>query len=42
MKFEDIKYEKSAKTDSSSSGESGISVNDSACDERASDDIEVS
>lgn len=43
MKFEDLKYEKTAKTyDSSSSGESGISVNDSASDERASDDIEVS
>ncbi|KAG4068427.1 hypothetical protein HA402_007947 [Bradysia odoriphaga] len=42
MKFEDIEYEKRAKTsDSSSSGESGISVNDSASDERAADDIEV-
>lgn len=43
MKFEDIEYEKKAKTsDSSSTGESGISVNDSVSDERASDDIEVS
>lgn len=43
MKFEDIEYEKKAKTsDTSSSGESGISVNDSVSDERPSDDIEVS
>lgn len=43
MKFEDIEYEKTAKaSDSSSTDESGISISDSASDERPSDDIEVS
>lgn len=43
MKFEYLEYEKSVKTsNSSSTGESGISLNDSVSDERASDDIEVS
>lgn len=43
MKFEDIEYEKAAKkSDSSSTGESGISSNDSESDEKAADDIEVS
>lgn len=43
MKFEDIEYEKTAKnSDSSSTGESGISLSDSTSDERSSDDIEVS
>lgn len=43
MKFEDIEYEKATKaSDSSSAGESGISLSDSVSNERASDDIEVS